>query len=156
MVLLNKHVVHAKRPLGPYSDAVRVGDLIFVAGQLALDEQGKPINADIRTQTRHVLENIKRIVEMAGSSIEKIVKTTVYLATLDDYPSMNEVYREFFTRDFPARATVQVARLIGNLSVEIEAVATVCTCDMTTSGHEKAMSNQMSPRASLSGYSGYI
>ena len=125
VVLMKKQTVQAKRPLGPYSDAVRIGDLIFVAGQLALDEHGRPVKADIRTQTRHVLENIERILETAGSSIDKIVKTTVYLVNLDDYPGMNEVYRKFFARDFPARATVQVARLLGDLSVEIEAVATV-------------------------------
>lgn len=115
---------HAPRPLGPYSQAVHVGNLIFVSGQLPLDQEGALIGpGDIKAQTKAVLANLSAILEAAGSSVDKVVKTTVFLADLDDFTAMNEVYADIFAPPYPARSTVQVARFPGQILLEIECIA---------------------------------
>ena len=115
----------APAAIGPYSQAVAAsGNLLFVAGQIPLDPAtGEIVGDDIETQTRRVLENIRAIVEAAGSSLERVVKTTVYLRDLGDFARMNRVYAEFFPKDPPARAAIQVADLPKGSLIEIEAVA---------------------------------
>ena len=108
----------------PYSQAIRVGDLVFVSGQLALRPGEKELmGGGIGPQTEQVLANLRAILEAAGSGLDRLVKTTVYLANLDDFGGMNEVYTLYVDDRPPARATVEVARLPSGARVEIEAVA---------------------------------
>jgi 2-iminobutanoate/2-iminopropanoate deaminase len=110
--------------VGPYNHAVRVGDLLFCSGQIPLDPaSGQLVAGDIRTQTDRVLENIRSILEDQSLTFNNVVKSTVFLTNLADFPAMNEVYATFFKRDFPARSTVQVAALPRGSSVEIEVIA---------------------------------
>ncbi len=110
--------------IGPYSQAVVAGGLVFAAGQIPLDPHtGQPVPGDVRVQTRRVLENLKAVLLAAGSSMDKVVKTTVFLRDLGDFGAMNEIYGEYFREDPPARSTVQVARLPRDAAVEIEALA---------------------------------
>jgi 2-iminobutanoate/2-iminopropanoate deaminase len=114
----------AAAPVGPYNQAVRVGDLLFCAGQIPLDPAtGKLVTGDVKAQTRQVLENIKAILQDQGLSFGQVVKTTVFLANLGEFTAMNEVYAEYFIADYPARSTVQVAALPRGAAVEIEAIA---------------------------------
>ncbi len=110
---------------GPYSQAVRAGGFLFVAGQLAVDPASGQLlaDADIAAQTERTLRNVQAILEAAGSSLEKVVKTTVFMADLNEFAAMNAVYARFFPSNPPARATVEVQRLPSNVKVEIEAVA---------------------------------
>ena len=111
-------------PVGPYSHAVRVGELLFCSGQIPLDPAtGQLVAGDIRAQTTRVLENIRVILADQKLSFEQVVKTTVFLTNLGDFAAMNEVYGRFFTAAFPARSTVQVAALPRGATVEIEVVA---------------------------------
>ncbi len=114
----------APAAIGPYSQAVRAGDFLFVSGQIPLDPStGALAGGDVRAQTRRVLENVAAILGAAGASMPQVVKTTVYLADMADFPAMNEVYATFFSGAAPARATVQVSRLPRDVRVEIDAVA---------------------------------
>ncbi len=114
----------APQALGPYSQALRSGDLIFCAGQTPLDPAtGKLVEGGIKEQTRRVLQNLSAVLAAAGSSVDRIVKTTVFLVNLDDFKAMNETYAEFFPSAPPARSTVQVVRLPAGAMVEIEAIA---------------------------------
>lgn len=114
----------APKAVGPYSQAVRVGDFIFAAGQAAIDPAtGKLVEGDIAAQTRQVLKNLSAVLEAVGSSLAQAVKTTVFLTDMDDFAAMNSVYAEFFPTDPPARSTVEVARLPLGALVEIEVVA---------------------------------
>ncbi len=116
----------APAAIGPYSQAIRVGNLIFVSGQIPIDPgNGAVVSGDIRAQTSQVLKNLAAIVEAAGSSLERAVKTTVYLRDLADFAAMNEIYAQAFGTKPPARATVQVARLPRDVAVEIDLVAEV-------------------------------
>ena len=116
----------APSAVGPYSQGVRVANLLFVSGQVALDPQtGKLVAGDIRAKTRQVLKNLGAIVGAAGSSLERVAKTTVYLREMRDFAAMNEVYAEFFGGKYPARATVQVSRLPLDAEVEIDLIAEV-------------------------------
>ena len=118
------HTASAPKAIGPYSQAIRVGELVFTAGQIAIDPAvGKLIEGDIAAQTRRVLANITAILEAAGTSIERVVKTTVFMSDLSQFAQMNAVYAEFFPDSPPARSTVQVAGLPLGALVEIEAVA---------------------------------
>ena len=110
--------------LGPYNHAVRVGDLLFCAGQIPLDPAtGNLVTGDIKAQTERVLQNIKVILDDQGLSFGNVVKTTVFMTNLADFPAMNEVYARHFASDFPARSTVQVAALPRGAQVEIEVIA---------------------------------
>ncbi|NLT41899.1 MAG: reactive intermediate/imine deaminase [Anaerolineae bacterium] len=109
--------------VGPYSHAVVTGNLIYTAGQAGLNPSSRQMAEGIEEQTRQTLQNIAAILEAAGSSLSKVVKTTVFLADMNDFKAMNAVYAEFFPSDPPARTTVQVARIPLDALVEIEAVA---------------------------------
>ena len=112
------------KPIGPYSQAIRANGLLFVSGQVALDPKtGEMTEADIRKQTERVLENVRGIVEAAGSKMTHVVKTTVFLKDMSDFGTMNEVYAGYFTSTPPARSTVQVSRLPKDALVEIEVIA---------------------------------
>ena len=112
------------RAIGPYSQAIRANGFLFLSGQVALDPATQQLVAgDIATQTTRVLENLKGILEAADSSLDRVVKTTVYLKDMNDFAAMNEVYARYFPADPPARATVEVARLPKDARVEIDLVA---------------------------------
>ena len=116
----------APTAVGPYSQAVRVGDLVFTAGQVALDPAtGKLVEGGIEEQTRQVLQNLAAVLEAAGSSLDRVVKTTVFLKDMGDFAAMNAVYAEFFPTDPPARSTVEVSALALGALVEIEAIGSV-------------------------------
>lgn len=109
------------KPIGPYSQAIRANGFLYVSGQVALDPKtGEMTGADIRQQTERTLENVKGIVEAAGSNLHHVVKTTVFLKDMNDFAAMNEVYGKYFTLAPPARSTVQVSRLPKDALVEIE------------------------------------
>jgi 2-iminobutanoate/2-iminopropanoate deaminase len=122
-----KDIVHSDRgpkPIGPYSQAVKIHGLLYLSGQIPLDPKtNEMISGDIKAQTERVLENIKGILESAGSNLHHVVKTTVFLKDMNEFPAMNEVYAKYFTVAHPARSTVQVSRLPKDDSVEIEVVA---------------------------------
>jgi 2-iminobutanoate/2-iminopropanoate deaminase len=113
----------APAAIGPYSQAVRAGEFLFVSGQIPLDPAtGSVVDGDIRAQSRRVLQNLGAIVAAGGGSFDRIVKTTVYLADMADFPAMNEEYAAFFGTPAPARVTVQVSRLPKDVRVEIDAI----------------------------------
>jgi 2-iminobutanoate/2-iminopropanoate deaminase len=118
---------NAPPAIGPYSQAKRVGDFIFTAGQVAIDPKvpGKLIAGGIKEQTEQVLKNLSGVLEAGGSHLSKVVKTTVFMADLSEFAAMNEIYAQFFTQDAPARSTVQVASLPLGARVEIEAIAVI-------------------------------
>ena len=121
-----KIIKPAKSPaaIGPYNHAVRVGDLLFCAGQIPIDPaDGNLITGDIKAQTERVLQNIKAILDDQRADVRNVVKSTVFLTNLANFASMNEVYGRYFTDNFPARSTIQVAALPKVASVEIEVVA---------------------------------
>ena len=110
--------------VGPYKHPVRVGDLLFCAGQIPIDPAtGQLVPGDIKDQTRRVLENVKCILDDQGLTFANVVKSTVFLTNLADFAGMNEIYSQYFTADFPARSTIQVAALPRAASVEIEVIA---------------------------------
>jgi 2-iminobutanoate/2-iminopropanoate deaminase len=113
----------APKAVGPYSQAVRAGGLLFVAGQIPLDPNGNLVEGDVVVQSRRVLDNIGAILKAAGLTFANVVRTTVFLADLNDMAAMNQVYATYFSEPYPARATVQVARLPRDVRIEIEAIA---------------------------------
>jgi 2-iminobutanoate/2-iminopropanoate deaminase len=114
----------APKAIGPYSAGVSTGHLVFTAGQLGIDPStGKLVDGGIQPQTRQALTNLKAVLEAGGSSLEQVIKTTVFLKDISEFGQMNEVYGSFFTENFPARSAIQVAALPLGASVEIEAVA---------------------------------
>ena len=115
---------HSPAAVGPYNHAVRIGDLLFCAGQIPLDPTtGNLVPGDVRAQTERVLENVKAILDDQKLSFAHVVKTTVFMTNLGEFAAMNEVYARYFTADFPARSTVQVAALPRGAAVEIEVLA---------------------------------
>jgi len=125
-------IVTEKAPaaVGPYSQGVRVGDLIFTAGQLGIIPGTKEFaGSDITSQTRQALENVKAVLEAGGSCLDHAIKATVFLQDINEFSLMNEVYAQFFKENPPARSAVQVAALPLGGRVEIEAVAEACDCD---------------------------
>lgn len=130
---MDKQVIatdNAPAAIGPYSQAIRVGDLIFTAGQGGLVPGTKEFaGSDIASQTRQTMQNIKAILEAAGSCMDHVLKSTVFLQDIKEFAQMNEVYAEFFAKDPPARSTVQAAALPLGARVEIEVVAEACDCD---------------------------
>ena len=122
-----KQVIHtdsAPAAIGPYSQAIQIGDLLFVSGQVPIDPStGAVVEGDIKAQAQQSLNNLKAILNAAGTNMGAVVKTTVFLADMNDFAAMNEVYAQFFQEPFPARSAVQVARLPKDAKVEIEAIA---------------------------------
>ncbi len=122
-----KEVIHtdkAPAAIGPYSQAVKVGNLMFTSGQVPIDpETGAVVEGGIQEQARQSLNNIKAILNAAGTNMGAVVKTTVFLQNMEDFAAMNEVYAQFFQEPYPARSAVQVARLPKDVLVEIEAIA---------------------------------
>lgn len=114
---------NAPAAIGPYSQATRAGGLVFCSGQIPLRPDGSLVTSDVGAETRQALENLKAVLTAAGAGLQQVVKTTVYLRTMDDFPAMNDVYKEFFPERPPARATVAVAGLPRGARVEIEATA---------------------------------
>lgn len=121
----------APKALGPYSVGNTTGCLVFTAGQVGLDPQSnKLVEGGIQAQTRQALSNLKAVLEEAGSGMDQVVKTTVFLQDMGEFSLMNEVYGEFFSEKYPARSTVQVAALPISAAVEIEAIALMpCDCE---------------------------
>jgi len=114
----------APQAIGPYSQAIRIGDFVFTSGQIPIDPQtGAFVEGGIAEQTERVLRNLAEVLRAAGTGLEGVVKTTVFLADMDDFAAMNEVYGRFFSSEPPARSTVQAARLPRDARVEIEAIA---------------------------------
>lgn len=126
---MNRKIINtelAPAAIGPYSQSVLAGNILFVSGQLPIDpETGKFAGNDIKSQTEQSLKNIESILEKAGCTMDNVVKTTVLLNDMVDFAKMNEVYAKFFTKDYPARAAYEVAKLPKDALVEIEAVAVV-------------------------------
>ncbi len=112
------------RAIGPYSQAIKANGFIFISGQIPLDPRTQQlVEGDVARQTERVMENLKGIVEAAGSSVDRVVKTTVFLKDLGDFEAMNGIYGRYFPANPPARATVEVARLPRDVRVEIELIA---------------------------------
>jgi 2-iminobutanoate/2-iminopropanoate deaminase len=127
---MNKEVIstpNAPSAIGPYSQAIRAGNLLFVSGQISIDPSTGNVIDDktIQGQTRRVLQNLIAIIEAAGGSAQNIVKTTVFLRDMSDFAEMNTVYSTFFTASPPARATVEAARLPRDVSLEIDCIAVI-------------------------------
>ena len=115
---------NAPAPIGPYSQAVQVGDMYFLSGQIAIDPgSGNLITDDLEKETHQVMKNIGAILREAGLTYANIVKTSIFLQDMDDFAQINQIYGEYFESDFPARETVEVARLPKSVNVEISAVA---------------------------------
>ena len=116
----------APKAIGPYSQAIRSGSLLFISGQIPLDPAtGVLVDGDIAAQTHRVFANLRAILEAAGASFDAVVRTTVYLADMNDFAAMNEVYGTYFTSPAPARATVEASRLPKDARVEIDVIASV-------------------------------
>jgi len=110
--------------IGPYSQAIIAGDLVFCSGQIPLDpNNGQLVNGTIEEQTRRVLDNLSAVLAAAGTSLDRVVKTTIFLADMNDFAAVNATYAEYFPQEPPARSTVQAARLPRDVRVEIEAIA---------------------------------
>lgn len=114
----------APKPIGPYAQGVRIGSLLFTSGQIALDPRtGKLIEGNVAVQTRQVLENLKAVLQASGTSLEQVVKATVFLKDMADFAAMNKVYAEYLGEAKPVRSTVAVAELPGGALVEIDLIA---------------------------------
>jgi 2-iminobutanoate/2-iminopropanoate deaminase len=114
----------APKAIGPYSQAIRANGFVFASGQIPIDpETGKFVAGGIAEQTEQVIKNLSRVLEAAGSGLNQVVKTTVYLTDMEEFAAMNEVYGRFFSEEPPARATVEAARLPRDARVEIEVIA---------------------------------
>ncbi len=125
--IMNKQIIKPAQSapaVGPYNHAVRIGELLFCAGQIPIDPAtGNLVSGDIKAQTERVLLNVKAILDDQKLSFANVVKSTVFLTNLGDFAGMNEVYSKYFTSDFPARSTIQVAALPKGANVEIEVIA---------------------------------
>ncbi len=126
---MEKRVIYtekAPKPIGPYSQAIIAGNLIFTAGQIPIDpETNQVVQGDIKEQTRRVLENLRAILESVGSTFDDVVKVTIYMKDLNEFSAMNEVYSEYFKNSPPARTTVEVSRLPRDVKIEIDLIAIV-------------------------------
>ncbi len=114
---------NAPQAIGPYSQAVKVNGMVYTSGQIALTPEGEMLGNDVVAQTKQVLKNLKAVLEASGSSLDKVVKTTIFLDTMDDFATVNEIYAEAFGDHKPVRSTVAVQTLPKNALVEIDAVA---------------------------------
>ena len=119
------HATDGPNAIGPYSPALRAGQLLFLSGQVPLDPPtGRLVDGDMAAQTRQVLRNMGALLSAAGLTYDAVVRTTVYLIDMSDFNAMNEAYAEFFAEPYPARSTVQAARLPRDARIEIDAIAT--------------------------------
>ncbi|MEF2098433.1 RidA family protein [Bacillus sp. CFBP9009] len=116
---------NAPGAIGPYSQAVKMGDFLFVSGQLPINPSTNEMPESVAEQTKQSLENVKAILEAAGSDLQHVLKTTVFLKDMNTFTKMNEVYQSYFTENYPARSAVEVARLPKEALVEIEVIACV-------------------------------
>lgn len=114
---------NAPKPIGPYSPGIRAGDLIFISGQIGLDSKGKLVNGSINEETQQVMQNLLALLKSGGTTPENILKTTIYLTDIKDFPEVNKVYASFFKGTPPARSTIQVVNLPMGAHVEIELIA---------------------------------
>ena len=116
----------APSAIGPYSQAVLVNGMLFTSGVIPIDpETNTLVEGDVTVQARQAIGNLKNLIEASGSSMDKVVKTTVFIKDMNDFGKINDIYKDFFTSDFPARSCVEVARLPKDVLIEIEAIATV-------------------------------
>jgi 2-iminobutanoate/2-iminopropanoate deaminase len=124
-LIMKKPIISKEMPqaIGPYSHGYRAGELVFTSGQLPLLQNGQFVVGGVAEQTRHCLVNVMLCLKEAGLTLDDVVKTTVYLSDMNNFTAMNAVYAEFFTKDFPARTCIEVARLPKDALVEIEALA---------------------------------
>ena len=131
---MKKAIATPKAPaaVGPYSQGVQTGNLLFVSGQIPINPETGTIPEGIEAQTRQSLENIKAIIEAAGATLSQVVKCTVFLKDMNEFADMNKIYAEYFTEPYPARAAVEVSRLPKDVKVEIEAIAQLTT-DLSSS-----------------------
>ncbi len=113
----------APAAIGPYSQAVNIGDIIYTSGQIPLNAYGALVEGDIATQTKQVLTNLSEVLKEGGSSLDKVIKTTIFLSNMEDFADVNKVYAEFFRTHKPARSTVAVKTLPLKVGIEIEAIA---------------------------------
>ena len=124
---MSKKIIKTEKvslPVGPYNQGVCIGNLIYTAGQIPLDRLGNMVKGGIKEQTQQVLENVKSVLEAGGSSLDKVIKATVFLKDLNDFAAMNEIYSQYFkSENAPARSTIQVVRIPKDSLVEIEVVA---------------------------------
>ena len=116
---------HAPAAIGPYSQAIQVGDMLYTSGQIALTPSGEMINGDIHDQAHQVLKNLGEVLSAAGATFNEVIKTTIFLADMDDFLAVNTVYAEYFGEHKPARSTVAVKTLPKNAKVEIECIAKI-------------------------------
>ncbi len=126
--MVKEIIVTEKAPaaIGPYSQAVRCGNLVFVSGQIPIDPAtGQVVQGDIKSQTSQVIRNLEAVLAAAGSSLDKVVKTTLFIKDMNNFSLINEIYSEFFKNNPPARSTVEVARLPKDVEVEIEVISIV-------------------------------
>ncbi|MCG7421066.1 RidA family protein [Macrococcus epidermidis] len=114
---------NAPAAIGPYSHAVVVNNMVYTSGQIPLTKDGEVIGDDVAEQTKQVLENLSAVLEESGSNLNSVVKTTIFISDMNDFPIINEVYGEYFNEQLPARSCVEVSRLPKDVKVEIEAVA---------------------------------
>jgi 2-iminobutanoate/2-iminopropanoate deaminase len=120
------NTTHAPAPIGPYSQAVIIGNLMFASGQIAINPlTAELVTSSIQEETHQVMKNIKGLLDEAGINFSNIVKTTIFLKDMNDFAAVNEVYGSYFTADYPARETVQVSRLPKDVNVEISVIASV-------------------------------
>lgn len=116
------HTEDAPKALGPYSQAIEAGGLVFVSGQIAIDPKTNEIKQGIEAQTHQVMENLKAILKEAGLGFEQVVKFTIYLADMEDFASVNDIYGSYLNEPYPARATVEVSRLPKDVRVEMDVI----------------------------------
>jgi 2-iminobutanoate/2-iminopropanoate deaminase len=114
---------NAPKPVGPYSQVIQAGGFLFLAGQIPLTPEGTMNAGDIAAQTHQVMTNLSNVLKKAGADLDRVVKTTIFLADLDDFEAVNRVYAEYFKEPYPARSTVQAGRLPKGARVEIDAIA---------------------------------
>ena len=116
----------APAAIGPYSQAVKVGNLLFTSGMIPIDPATNTlVEGGIEVQAERALQNVKALLEASGSSMDKVVKTVVFIKNMDDFAKVNEIYAKYFTKDFPARSCVEVARLPKDVLIEVEAIAEI-------------------------------
>jgi 2-iminobutanoate/2-iminopropanoate deaminase len=115
----------APKPIGPYSQVVQSGKMLYLSGQIPLGADGKLVEGDVSAQARQVLNNLKGVLDAAGASMNDVVKTTIFLADLSDFENVNKVYAEYFQEPYPARSTIQAGKLPRGAALEIDAIAIV-------------------------------